>query len=158
MIVVSRETTAHTGRDQYENGAGKNRPQTFHGKNNKRFAGKGQSFVAADEPAAIGLGWATADRGMAANRRKRHSAAKPQPKELNHGFHGFHGFRIPHPRRPRNGIGTEANEEEFLLRFLRSLLFKKIRVIRAIRGEIFSKMSDSHLLSHKGKEWASEQG
>jgi hypothetical protein len=48
MIVVSRETTAQTGRDQYENGAGKNRPQTFHRKNNKRFAGKGQSFVAAD--------------------------------------------------------------------------------------------------------------
>ena len=51
---------------------------------------------------------------------------------------GFHGFRILHPRRHRNGIGTEANEgneEEFLLRFLRSLLFKEIRAIRAIRGK-----------------------
>ena len=41
---------------------------------------------------------------------------------------GFHGFRIHHPCRPRNGIGTEANEgneEEFLLRFLRSLLFRR---------------------------------
>ena len=37
MIVVSRETTAQSGRDQYENGAVKNRPQTFHGTKNKRF-------------------------------------------------------------------------------------------------------------------------
>jgi hypothetical protein len=27
--------------------------------------------------------------GMAAKRRRRHSAAEPQPKELNHGFHGL---------------------------------------------------------------------
>jgi len=62
-----------------------------------------------------------------------------ESEELNHGFRGFrgfHGFRILHPRRHANGIGTEANEgneEEFLLRFLRSLLFKEIRVIRATR-------------------------
>jgi hypothetical protein len=59
-----------------------------------------------------------------------HSAQRgqPQPKAMNHGFHGFHGLRILHPRRPRNGIETEvneANEEEFRLRFLRSLLFRR---------------------------------
>jgi hypothetical protein len=43
-------------------------------------------------------------------------------------WYGFHGLRILQPRRPRNGIETEANEvneEEFLLRLLRSLLFKR---------------------------------
>ena len=28
---------------------------------------------------------------LAAKRRKKPSAAKPQPKALNRGFHGFHG-------------------------------------------------------------------
>jgi hypothetical protein len=59
-------------------------------------------------------------------------------RRFYHGFHGFHGFRIPDPRRPPNGIGTEANEgneEEFLLRFLRSLLFKEIRVIRTTKAK-----------------------
>jgi hypothetical protein len=41
-IVVPRETTAQTRRDQDENGAGKNRPQTFHGPKNNRLAAKGQ--------------------------------------------------------------------------------------------------------------------
>ena len=59
---------------------------------------------------------------------KRPQRGPPQPKELNHGFPGFHGFRILHPCRPQNEIGTEANEgneEEFLLRFLCFLLFKR---------------------------------
>ena len=51
-------------------------------------------------------------------------------------WYGFHGLRILHPSQPRNGIETEANEvneEEFLLRLLCSLLFKK-SVKSVIRG------------------------
>ena len=42
---------------------------------------------------------------------------------------------------PQNEIGTGANEEEFLLRFV-SFCSRQIRVIREIRGKTFAKMSD----------------
>ena len=50
-------------------------------------------------------------RGFPPICRKRTQRGQPQAMEWNHGIHGFHGFRILHPRRPRNGIGTEANED-----------------------------------------------
>jgi hypothetical protein len=48
------------------------------------------------------------------------SAAKPQSKELNH---GFHEFRIPHQGRAQKRIGTEVNEGNEVESFLRFLLF-----------------------------------
>ena len=92
------------------------------------------------------------------NSRKKAQRGQPQPKKLNHGFRGFHGFGIPHPRRPPNGIGTEANkgnkENSSFLSFV-PFCSEEIRVIRAIRGKIFSEMNDSRLLSHKRPSAAS---
>jgi hypothetical protein len=51
----------------------------------------------------------------------------PQPKELNHGFRGLHGFTILHSQ---------------------TLLLFPIRAIRAIRGKIFAKKSDSDRLHY----------
>jgi hypothetical protein len=56
---------------------------------------------------------------LAAKRRKTPSAAEPQPKEFRHGFHGFHGLEM-------------VSDQTTL-----------IREIRAIRGKILAKMSDS---------------
>jgi hypothetical protein len=54
MIVVSGETTAQTGRDQHENGAVKNRPQTFHSTSRCLCAGcvflHGSSLFSVESP------------------------------------------------------------------------------------------------------------
>jgi len=62
--------------------------------------------------------------------RKDRSAAKPQPKNLNHGWQGWHGWEI----------GSE------------SVAF--IRVIREIRGKILAKMSDSDRVQFGGQNHA----
>jgi hypothetical protein len=53
MIVVPRETTAHSGRHHYENGAGKNRPHASQGRKNKGFRAKGQSFRCGRSPPPV---------------------------------------------------------------------------------------------------------
>jgi hypothetical protein len=58
-------------------------------------------------------------------RRERRSAAKPRPKELNHGFHGLHGWEI------------DSERTTF------------IRAIRAIRGKISAKRRDPYGLEYK---------
>jgi hypothetical protein len=53
-----------------------------------------------------------------ATKERKNPARKPQPKELNHGWHESHGFE------------THLNGAIY------------IRVIRAIRGKIFTESSD----------------